>query len=100
VARAQVARARKHRGIECRLGHNEGRAQLRVRRTGDGAAYMTDNGNCIVDVNGWTIADPRAIEARIGAIVGVVESGLFALRGADLLLLAGVDGVESFGAQV
>ncbi len=100
MARAQVVRALEHLGRECAIEQGDGCAQLRVRRTADGAAYMTDNGNCIVDVSGWTIADPRAIEARIGAIVGVVESGLFALRGADLLLLAGVDGVESFGAQV
>lgn len=98
MARAQVVRALEHLGRECALEPADVRAQLRVRLTADGATYMTDNGNCIVDVIGWTIADPRAIEARIGAIVGVVESGLFALRGADLLLLAGADGVESLGA--
>ncbi len=99
MARAQVVRALERLGRECGLEHEDGRVQLRVRRAADGATSMTDNGNCIVDVSGWTIADPRAIEARIGAIVGVVESGLFALRGADLLLLAGADGVESFDAQ-
>ena len=98
MARAQVVRALEHLGRECALEQADVRAQLRVRLTADGATYMTDNGNCIVDVIGWTIAAPRAIEARIGAIVGVVESGLFALRGADLLLLAGADGVESLGA--
>lgn len=107
MARAQVVRALERLGRECALENadvNEGvhatrRASIELRRTADGATYMTDNGNCIVDVSGWTIADPRAIETRIGAIVGVVESGLFALRGADLLLLAGADRVESLRAH-
>ena len=65
-----------------------------MRVDGGGADMVTDNGNVIVDVTGWSIDDPAAIETRIGAITGVVESGLFALRGADVLLLAGPDGVE------
>ena len=40
------------------------------------------------------IADPVAMEARINAIVGVVTNGLFAARGADVLLLGKADGVE------
>jgi len=35
-----------------------------------------------------------AMEARINAIVGTVTNGLFAARGADLLLLGGEQGVE------
>ncbi len=65
-----------------------------VVRSTAGVPLVTDNGNAIIDVHGWRIADPCRIEARIGGIVGVVESGLFALRAADLLLLAGADGVE------
>jgi ribose 5-phosphate isomerase A len=34
------------------------------------------------------------MEAKINAIVGVVTSGLFAARGADVLLLGKEDGVE------
>ena len=98
MARAQVVRALEKLGDEYGLGRAKMSASIELRSAPDGTPYMTDNGNCIVDIRGWTIADPRAIEARIGAIVGVVESGLFALRGADLLLLAGVDGVESLGA--
>ncbi len=40
------------------------------------------------------IDDPVAMEARINAIVGVVTNGLFAARGADILLLGKTDGVE------
>ncbi len=55
---------------------------------------VTDNGNAIVDVHGLAIADPVAIEAEINQIVGVVTNGLFAARGADVLLLGAADGVR------
>ena len=95
MARAQVVRALGTLGRERALGEDAMRASIRLRSAADGTPYITDNGNCIVDVSGWTIADPRAVEAGIGAIVGVVESGLFALRGADVLFLARPEGVES-----
>jgi ribose 5-phosphate isomerase A len=98
MARAHVARKLEALGRELGLEGKGWRATIRLRTGADGTTYMTDNGNCILDVVGWTIADARATEARIGAIVGVVESGLFALRGADLLFLAGPDGVEQHGA--
>ncbi len=40
------------------------------------------------------IDDPVAMEARINAIVGVVTNGLFAARGADVLLLGTEQGVQ------
>jgi len=56
----------------------------------------TDNGNIILDVHGLhPIASPRDLEERINNIVGVVTNGLFALRPADRLLIAGKDGVET-----
>ena len=55
--------------------------------------FTTDNGNVIVDVSGLRIADPQALEARIDGIVGVVTNGLFARRGADVLLLGTPEGV-------
>ena len=55
---------------------------------------VTDNGNVILDVHGLSIADPVAMESRINQIVGVVSNGLFAARGADVLLLGGDDGVR------
>ncbi len=56
--------------------------------------FVTDNGNLILDVHGLVIIDPVDTETRINQIVGVVTNGLFAQRGADLLLLAGQAGVE------
>ena len=57
---------------------------------------ITDNGNLILDVHGLSIMDPAGLETRINQIVGVVTSGLFAGRGADVLLLATADGVKTF----
>jgi ribose 5-phosphate isomerase A len=55
---------------------------------------ITDNGNVIIDVHNLTIIDAKKLEADINAIVGVVTNGLFAARGADILVLAGNSGVE------
>jgi ribose 5-phosphate isomerase A len=54
---------------------------------------ITDNGNVIIDVHGLRIDDPVAVEGRINQIVGVVTNGLFAVRGADVLLLGTQEGV-------
>lgn len=78
MARAQVAREL------ARLG---GRPVLR-----DG--FVTDNGNQILDIHGLDIADPVALEVQLDGIVGIVTSGLFAKRGADVLLLATPGGVQ------
>ena len=55
---------------------------------------VTDNGNHIIDCFNFMIDDPVAMEARINSIVGVVTNGLFAARGADVLLLGKAEGVE------
>ena len=79
MARAQAARE---------LAALGGRPVLRE-------GFVTDNGNLILDVHGLQIADPVALETRIDGIVGVVTNGLFAKRGADVLLLATPTGVET-----
>jgi len=56
--------------------------------------FVTDNGNIILDVHNMQIAEPVALEAKINNIVGVVTNGLFARRGADVLLISSADGVE------
>ncbi|MBM3356059.1 MAG: ribose-5-phosphate isomerase RpiA, partial [Betaproteobacteria bacterium] len=48
--------------------------------------FKTDNGNLILDCHGLTILDPPALEAELNQIPGVVTNGLFARRGADVLL--------------
>lgn len=79
MARSYVAREM------VRLG---GRPQLRE-------GVRTDNGNLILDISGLDILNPVELEAEINNIAGVVTCGLFARRGADVLLLGTPSGVES-----
>jgi ribose 5-phosphate isomerase A len=55
---------------------------------------VTDNGNHILDVHGMVIEDPVRMEREINQIVGVVTVGLFAQRGADVLVVGTGAGVE------
>jgi ribose 5-phosphate isomerase A len=57
------------------------------------SGFTTDNGNVIIDVHDPHIDDARTVEQRINSIVGVVTNGLFAARGADILLLGTANGV-------
>lgn len=56
---------------------------------------VTDNGNVILDVYNMQILDPKVMETKINAIVGVVTNGLFANRGADVLLVGTPEGVKT-----
>lgn len=56
---------------------------------------VTDNGNEILDVHGLTITDPVGLEREINQIVGVVTVGLFAARGADVLVIGTDKGVDT-----
>ncbi len=58
------------------------------------SGVVTDNGNVILDLYQFPIAQPRITETAINQIVGVVASGLFALRPADVLFLGRESGVE------
>jgi ribose 5-phosphate isomerase A len=57
--------------------------------------FTTDNGNVILDVSDLVIRDPIELEDRINAIAGVVTVGLFARRGANVILLGTPNGVET-----
>jgi ribose 5-phosphate isomerase A len=57
--------------------------------------FATDNGNVILDVRGLAILNPVELEEKLNNIVGVVCNGLFARRGADVLLLGGESGVRT-----
>ncbi|MFN0162961.1 MAG: ribose-5-phosphate isomerase RpiA [Burkholderiales bacterium] len=59
------------------------------------AGFVTDNGNIVLDVGGLSIADPAVFESAINQITGVVTAGLFARRGADVLLLGTPQGVRT-----
>jgi len=55
----------------------------------------TDNGNVILDVHNLRLHDPKAFESSVNQIAGVVTVGLFAWRRADVLIVAGDDGVKT-----
>jgi ribose 5-phosphate isomerase A len=57
--------------------------------------FTTDNGNVILDVHGLALTNPVEMEARIRAIAGVVTVGLFAQRGANVILLGSNTGVRT-----
>ena len=57
--------------------------------------FVTDNGNIILDVHGLEILEPMALEQKINNIAGVVTNGLFAMRGADNLLISDDDGIKN-----
>lgn len=61
--------------------------------------FTTDNGNVILDCHGLTILDPPALEAELNNIPGVVTNGLFARRGADVLLLGEPTGVRTIAPK-
>jgi len=60
---------------------------------------VTDNGNVILDVHGLLIDQALETEAAINHITGVVCSGLFARRPADVLMLGTPQGVETLQAN-
>lgn len=59
--------------------------------------YVTDNGNHILDVHNLAISNPLEMETRLNQIPGIITVGLFAHRPADVLLIAGEDGVRTIG---
>jgi ribose 5-phosphate isomerase A len=67
--------------------------EARFRPDDDGQPVLTDADNFIVDVRVGAIQDPRALDARLRSIPGVVETGLFIAR-ADRVIVAGSSGVR------
>lgn len=57
--------------------------------------FTTDNGNLILDVHGLQILNPVELETSLNHLAGVVTNGLFARRGADVLLLGTTTGVQT-----
>lgn len=50
---------------------------LRRAEPAKAGPVVTDNGNFILDVDFGIIADPGALNTRLLAVVGIVETGLF-----------------------
>ena len=56
--------------------------------------YLTDNNNIIVDTHNLQIQEPIKLEQEINNIPGVVTTGLFAMRGADILLVSNGSNID------
>ena len=61
--------------------------------------FTTDNGNIILDVEDLSILNPADLEVKINNIAGVVTNGLFAQRGADVILVGTDQGVKTLDAH-
>jgi ribose 5-phosphate isomerase A len=55
---------------------------------------ITDNGNIILDVYDFYIPDAKATEETINSFPGVVTNGLFAHRGADVVITGTANGAK------
>lgn len=55
---------------------------------------VTDNGNLILDVHDLDLSDPLTMEQRLNNLVGTVCNGIFAANPADVVLMAGPNGVQ------
>ncbi|MCM0034629.1 MAG: ribose-5-phosphate isomerase RpiA [Burkholderiaceae bacterium] len=59
--------------------------------------FITDNGNQILDVHGLQITQASEMERQLNNVPGVVTNGLFAIRPADIALLATQQGIRRLG---
>lgn len=64
-----------------------------LRKTPSGHAFVTDSGHWLLDAQLQRIGDPRALAARLSAIPGVMEHGLF-IGLARTAIIAGPAGVR------
>ncbi|MGH8597572.1 MAG: ribose-5-phosphate isomerase A, partial [Gammaproteobacteria bacterium] len=67
--------------------------EIKVRAGANGAPFLTDNGNHILDCAFGSIDDPEALDDALKLVPGVVESGLF-LGIANVGIIAGPKGLE------
>ena len=68
-------------------------ARPRLRSSPDGAPFVTDQGNFILDSNFGPIADAVALAARLDSRTGIVCHGLF-LGLANEVIVAGASGIK------
>jgi len=63
-------------------------ARCIIRMHKDGAQFVTDSGNMILDCNFGPIADVNALAAKLGARAGIIEHGLFLSIASDVIVAA------------
>ncbi len=68
-------------------------ASVELRKTTNGEAYVTDQGNWILDAEFSSIGDPGALSDQLDRRAGIAAHGLFLGLATDLIV-AGTDGVR------
>jgi len=68
-------------------------ARVAVRQRQDGATFITDSGNLILDCEFGPIRDPEALALKLAARAGIIEHGLFVGIATDLVV-AGTEGIR------
>jgi len=64
-----------------------------IRKAPNGHAFVTDGGHWVLDAQLQRIPDPKTLAARLSAVPGVMEHGLF-IGLAGTAIVAGPDGVR------
>src|SRR3984957_14946755 len=64
-----------------------------IRKAANGHAFVTDGGHWLLDAQLQRIPDPKTLAARLSAVPGVMEHGLF-IGLAGTAIVAGPDGVR------
>jgi ribose 5-phosphate isomerase A len=70
--------------------------QITRRMKPDGAAFVTDSGNAILDADCVVIQDPDALARALDGVTGLVEHGLF-IGMATAAILATSGGIRVMG---
>ncbi len=82
-----------HRAVEAASAAAGCPGPALLRKGPNGRAVVTDGGHWLLDAHLQRIADPPALAARLSAVPGVMEHGLF-IGLARTAILAGPDGVR------
>ncbi len=70
--------------------------EIAVRKYPSGQAFVTDNGHFLLDCFLGAIPEPEDLAARLEAVPGVIDHGLF-IGIASAVIAAGETGIEIFG---
>ncbi len=87
-----VQRRLRERGYNVEVRRESG-AEGKPGGAAPGREFVTDGGNFILDLSPGAVADVRALESEIKAMVGVVECGFF-LGIVDTVVVARPEGIE------
>jgi ribose 5-phosphate isomerase A len=84
------------RAVAAAIAASGASGELKLRKSSDGSALLTDGGHYILDAHLGRIEVPEVLALALNQVPGVVEHGLF-LGLATAAFLAGGDGVRVLG---